>query len=476
MKIDVLGSCVSRDTLEIAKNEGICTVGHYVGLTSQIALTLQMLKGDEKGCLPIEELRSMGKEYKSDSESRSISLTSQKKIFDYLKESSGDYLILDVIDCRLDILNYKGNQYISFNNFLFKNNIDKKLEGASIIHPEDIDEETLNVCINLLCSEILKIYQAEKIIFYQYIPATEFVNKNNFFDKFGNEYRFLELYRNGFMMKIYSKVEEKLKGCHVINVPDYVYADQQQKWGLYPFHYDDVCYKYFLDALKVVIDNQNNEAEQIETLRQKYSFNLKIKRHNIEEKYRIDQLQNMLESVICMNNKLLSEINCEKSNNLKKYLFAGVNEIGEYIKLLSKMKEDLLIIISVKDTPGGRMPAEIEDSIKNDLGFSQFSTALWRSYVGISSFGNVIFDKTGTGCDAVTYEHTDIGSRNGMSVKVLSSSYKSGNKSEIVINGTDYSCNIRGLNIVVYDSMKHLLIDSVAYDSYCYQKFVRKKF
>ena len=245
---------------------------------------------------------------------------------------------------------------------------------------------------------------------------------------------------------------------------------------MYPFHYDDVCYKYFLDALKVVIDNQNNEAEQIETLRQKYSFNLKIKRHNIEEKYRIDQLQNMLESVICMNNKLLSEINCEKSNNLKNYLFAGVNEIGEYIKLLSKMKEDLLIIISVKDTPGGRMPAEIEDSIKNDLGFSQFSTALWRSYVGISSFGNVIFDKTGTGCDAVTYEHTDIGSRNGMSVKVLSSSYKSGNKSEIVINGTDYSCNIRGLNIVVYDSMKHLLIDSVAYDSYCYQKFVRKKF
>ena len=68
-------------------------------------------------------------------------------------------------------------------------------------------------------------------------------------------------------------------------------------------------------------------------------------------------------------------------DNLRDYLL-NINEINEYLDALFKIKDNITIVISVRDTPGSNMPDEVLNKFK-ELGFGKLSTELWRMYAGI---------------------------------------------------------------------------------------------
>ena len=54
-----------------------------------------------------------------------------------------------------------------------------------------------------------------------------------------------------------------------------------------------------------------------------------------------------------------------------------VDDIDTYINILYKIKDHVIIVLSVKDTPGSNMSEEVLNKIKG-MGFSNFSKELWR--------------------------------------------------------------------------------------------------
>ena len=58
-----------------------------------------------------------------------------------------------------------------------------------------------------------------------------------------------------------------------------------------------------------------------------------------------------------------------------------------------------------------------------------------------------------------------------------SQTFRNGNRGDIKINGVNFSTNIRGVNIVVYDTDEATVIDSVGFDSHFENEiqFIRKE-
>ncbi len=154
--------------------------------------------------------------------------------------------------------------------------------------------------------------------------------------------------------------------------------------------------------------------------------------------------------------------------------FSKINGIYEYLDFLKVVKSKYAVIVSTKDTPGNCLEADVINAL-HDIGFTAFNSELWKMYVGVSVKGKVLCDKISDAPkDPVRYE----GIEEQVSFEVESMAWKSGNASRIRIDQTDYSCNGRGINIVVYDTDSKCIVDSVNYDAHANADgtFKRKQF
>jgi len=139
-----------------------------------------------------------------------------------------------------------------------------------------------------------------------------------------------------------------------------------------------------------------------------------------------------------------------------------VDDIDTYINILYKIKDHVIIVLSVKDTPGSNMSEEVLNKIKG-MGFSNFSKELWRMYAGILYNGEPVLDSQSNTVEEKVEGHIEVGNTK---ISVLSAAWRNGNRTSILINNIDYACNRRGVNIVVYDTATDAPIDSIFYDSH----------
>ncbi|MCD8373008.1 MAG: hypothetical protein LUD27_06895, partial [Clostridia bacterium] len=147
--------------------------------------------------------------------------------------------------------------------------------------------------------------------------------------------------------------------------------------------------------------------------------------------------------------KFIEDIRCEYS-------------LMNYVQILSKLKDNCLIILVVKDTAGNCLTSEEVDAIKT-LGFTNLNTKPQNMYCGVLYGGKVLCNE----CGKERWQPVDVtlsGQIYNYEIELSSMAWQHGNKAEVIINGTDYAVNIRGLNFVVYDTEKKALIDSVAFD------------
>lgn len=148
-------------------------------------------------------------------------------------------------------------------------------------------------------------------------------------------------------------------------------------------------------------------------------------------------------------------------DNLRDYLL-NINEINEYLDALFKIKDNITIVISVRDTPGSNMPDEVLNKFK-ELGFGKLSTELWRMYAGILHNGSIILDYTAN--EPEEKIEVDVNIEN-VPIHILSAPWRNGDRASILIDKIDYACNRRGVNIVAYDIETDTPLDSVYFDSH----------
>lgn len=141
-----------------------------------------------------------------------------------------------------------------------------------------------------------------------------------------------------------------------------------------------------------------------------------------------------------------------------------VREKYQYVKFaeyLPKLKnEQYIVFLSVKDDCATAFNNEMKEAMAA-LGLKCDLTGKYRnSYAAVIDGGNVVFEKLSD--EKIIYEEN----RGGLGIRLTSAGFKTGNRSEIVIDGTDYSRNTRGINIVIYDKNSREVCERITFDTW----------
>ncbi len=184
--------------------------------------------------------------------------------------------------------------------------------------------------------------------------------------------------------------------------------------------------------------------------RQAYSLELAselMKDKNNVEKYPEDTLYGKVIRFI------VGADDYDKANELR--LKLGENDVFGFLKAYSK--KDKMIIISVRDDASKAL-TEKDRKAFAEMGLTKLSEIDYRdSYIGIIDGGEATTEIVDHGKEPIVFE------QNGITVK--SSGRESGNTSSIKFKNIEYSANIRGLNIAIYDKDDNRFVDAQNFDT-----------
>ena len=165
-----------------------------------------------------------------------------------------------------------------------------------------------------------------------------------------------------------------------------------------------------------------------------------------EQNEKIDSLENLILSFMGMDMNSLTSI----------------IDIIDYLDELKKEKSGKIIVISVKETTGLNLSANIAVRLKDGFGLANYlEDKQDRPYIAVIDDGTAKYEQLGDNDDEVSYS----GNVSGHELAVMSRAGDEDSSSVIKIDGTDHSMNKRGLNIVVFDKLTDSVIDSVAFDT-----------
>lgn len=142
------------------------------------------------------------------------------------------------------------------------------------------------------------------------------------------------------------------------------------------------------------------------------------------------------------------------------------NNLSDYLNAL--YDADYVVVISVKDEASCALTQDTIAQMQK-LGLRFPLEGKYRSsYLAILDGKTCLAEEISQ--EAISCEQTI----NGNTLLVSSSGWDSGNTSSILINGTEYSVNGRGLNIVLMDRDTGHVMDSVCVDTFMDNSFRRK--
>ncbi|MFP3154162.1 hypothetical protein LQZ18_06950 [Lachnospiraceae bacterium ZAX-1] len=149
----------------------------------------------------------------------------------------------------------------------------------------------------------------------------------------------------------------------------------------------------------------------------------------------------------------------QMENDMKAYLQDMINTANG---------NDCTIFFSVKDEGVNAFDDELCQKF-SQMGFlSDFDRQknYRHSFIGVKNGGSVMYEKMSQGennlDDALGFSSYTL---DGAQFTVKSAGAECGNNSSVVIDGKEYSKNERGFNVVVYDNVRHKVVDSVNWDT-----------
>jgi len=207
----------------------------------------------------------------------------------------------------------------------------------------------------------------------------------------------------------------------------------------------DRCRKWLTDAL---------EKPKVKAFSD-YDMMLRLKSDSErDELMKLIQEQN--EKIEVLENLIMSFMGIDKNS------LSSVIDIIEYLDRLKQEKSGKIIIISVKETTGFNLGADIASRLKDGFGLANYlEDKQDRPYIAVIDEGTAEYEQLGDKDTGISYS----GNVSGHEITVISRSGDDNGEAVIKIDGTDHSVNKCGLNIVVFDKLTESVIDSVTFDT-----------
>lgn len=219
-----------------------------------------------------------------------------KEILDYLFLKRSDYLILDIMNFRLRML--RNGEHIITDYWFFEQNREQfnkdfYLDKYKRVSPYEINEKEQIAVLDKLADEILTRYTPNQIIFPMFRGVEQYlVNHNNAISDFKKASVENMRKYNSLIARLNEYFSIRLKGCHIIEFPDYVLADQNHRFGLYELHYMDLYYEYAAACIEVIMQqlSHKEEIKKLSWLKENCSEKFELVRSRVK----ISSLSNQL--------------------------------------------------------------------------------------------------------------------------------------------------------------------------------------
>lgn len=300
INISIFGTCVSRDIFK--KDDENFSVKTYVMRQNLASIHAE----------PVECKRN-DINLKSNFQINTIYNDFSKITFEQFENDDSNFLLIELINERLPILKYK-DSYISISEFL---ETSKYIEDLEVLRKTDVVNYTFeNNCYSLEGTDlrifldnfiynILLIYSPNQIILNKAHMSYKYIDKNNNIQDFSKGSIDWSKRINKRLSYMYDYLEEKFKGCKIIDICDKYYANELNKWGLSPTHYEDKyheeCYRLILEYCNSFKEKQNSNSINKSIVEDLIYQNKEL---SIKNEYLINQKNNLISE----NNKINGQL------------------------------------------------------------------------------------------------------------------------------------------------------------------------
>ncbi|MEC0258394.1 DUF6270 domain-containing protein [Paenibacillus lautus] len=234
MNYFIFGSCVSRDIFNYSKDHNVVD---YFARSSIVSVTSKPLDISEEEIL-----------LESDFRRRMLRRDLRKDFINVIKETPFDYLIIDFIDERLDLLKLDNKYYTRSNEFVSSNL--EHTRNFELIKRNSANAIQLwyEAC-SIYVEQLTSIVQPSKIILHKTFWAKKVFDDGQE-SQFDPEYQKFIDTNNELLSLYYNFFISLVPDVRILEVDSkYRISNKGHMWGLAPFHYIDEYYMKALDDL-----------------------------------------------------------------------------------------------------------------------------------------------------------------------------------------------------------------------------------
>lgn len=272
VKINILGTCVIRDTFREQGDRG-CSIKRFVQSVSPYAA----VTGGGVVANEDELERQIAEGKTSNFNKRNLLLDINKKAFDFVREEQADWLLIDMACCRYDLYYFREQDaYTSKTGVLDEIYSSDVLAEHELIDTDTIADDILYALLDRYIEKLKETQSPDKMVLFEIKAGDMMLNKDGKISNFDIE-RAKRYNRR--MDKAFRYVRGRLDGCHVIEFPDEVLLDEGHIWGKANLHYTKDYYQYAYEAFQIIMQCKNPADERVflDALRQEHERKMREK-------------------------------------------------------------------------------------------------------------------------------------------------------------------------------------------------------
>lgn len=282
-----------------------------------------------------------------------------KETLNYIFDKKTDYIVIDILNCRLKLLENNGHT-VSFTNRFFRSSQDnfKKdlgIENYNLIEPSEVSDDIWKKTMDKLCNELLKHYSHNQIILNEFYGVDHYLSADKrILNDFQSNREGKDWY-NPLSKKLNDMIKDNLSGIHIIQFPENVLSIAGHPWGLTPLHYMDTYLEYVNKAIEIIVQKLpcNEEKEKLSELLSLYSTMFTLYKERAELARNYQWVQNALNFVMDFtidsyeNGNFEKWLNYCKINNKKIAVLKSSDKAGK-ILLKALQKYDISVVFISK--------------------------------------------------------------------------------------------------------------------------------
>ena len=240
----ILGSCITRDAFNFSNDQ--YEIPHYFARTSLISLMSKSLLIDKSKI-----------NLTSAFQKKCIVQDLEKSFFQIISESKFDFILIDFIDERFNLLKLN-DSFITKSNELVASGLIDEFNFTEIVRNEDL-LSTWEKSAKDFFKTLLRYIPAHKVIIHKGAWKTKYINEDGTISEFSNQLQQIEK-QNKYLHYYYQFIKENFNEMKVLDMTnEELYCSVDHRWGLSPYHFEDRYYELFLQKLDLIVKEMDSK-------------------------------------------------------------------------------------------------------------------------------------------------------------------------------------------------------------------------